>query len=387
MLMEEKKEKDTRKAEIEKIMKQRNKEKPLVKWGVDAIKEQEDNQDYIRTGITELDDLLGGGIPTGMIVVFNGPKGSGKTGTCTQMMAEVTQNKQYVLYLCTEPPLNTKMWKALGVDGDYVIVQTPDDYGEQMVDSIDEFFFDKETRKPKNLIKLIILDSENNIVPKSIIDKLDKEGAEGSAKMAARATLTTQFLTRIQGRGYLRNGALCVVVAQVRANMNAGSGHGPETKMAGAEALKHDPKIIINFSGYPKVDPKTKIVRGIEITWKISSSEKNNFNSQYGKGTYTVIPGVGIDDGEMLFNRGVDWGYVVKDKSLGRSGLRILSPDGDRIAKDIGTAREFFKYDEELRILMRNLYKNGKPKEAPVSVGFVKQVELPEGVEEDNIDE
>ena len=388
MIME--KAKDTRRSDINKLVASRNKDqdKEIVKWGTAALQEQEDNQAYISTGIKELDDALGGGVPCGVITIFTGDKGSGKTGTCYECMASVTDAGDYTLYLNTEPPFNAEMWNELKVDPDpndpHVLVQSPDNYGEQMVDTLDQYLFDAEKRSTRGLFKLIVLDSENNIVPKSMIDKLDKEGAEGNAKMAARAALTTQFVTRIQGRGYLRDGAACIVVVQVRANMNNASGHGPEFKMACAKALEHGAKIIVKFGGYAKKDPKTGATKSIEITWEII---KNNFNSRYGKGTYAVIPGKGVDDGEMLKNRGLEWGYIILDKSLGRSWYRILAPDGDRIVKGVDGLKELFATDTELKSVLRDVYKLGKPKVPPTSVGFEKQVEVPEETVGDDVPE
>jgi RecA/RadA recombinase len=323
---------------------------------------------YVKTGIPELDDSLGGGLPKKTVVTFHGMSGAGKSCAALSTAARMTKEKKYVLYINTEPPFNWDIAKQMEIDLDYLVYIEPKDYGEQSIDAIEGYLFDSDKRIARDLFDLVVVDSINNIVPKAIIDKLEKEGAEGN-NMARRAKLIDEFLQRIQGRGLLRNGGLMILIAQDRANLTS-TGHGPATVMSGGQSIKFNSKVIVKFNKTGIKDTKTQKTIGHIVKFEV---EKNNIKGILGKGEYSVIYGVGLDDAEAIYAKALDWEYIVKAPELGRKGYRILLPDGDRIITDgIAAVKDMIKTDLEAKNQLRTLIDLGKPKIKPTSVGFEK---------------
>lgn len=73
------------------------------------------DESYIPTGIQELDDLLGGGLPRGRIVEMWGVEGSGKTHVAVMIAAHLSKD-QKILYVDSEFALNRAHVEALGAD-------------------------------------------------------------------------------------------------------------------------------------------------------------------------------------------------------------------------------------------------------------------------------
>ena len=115
---------------------------------------------------------------------------------------------------------------------------------------------------------------------------------------------------------------------------------------------------------------KTIVEVKVEVKFEV---EKNNIKGILGKGEYSVIYGVGLDDAEAIYAKALDWEYIVKAPELGRKGYRILLPDGDRIITDgIAAVKDMIKTDLEAKNQLRTLIDLGKPKIKPTSVGFEK---------------
>jgi circadian clock protein KaiC len=57
--------------------------------------------DNHKTGITGLDDMLGGGIPEGKTILLLAPPGTGKTTICKRFAAETTSEKRKLVYIAT----------------------------------------------------------------------------------------------------------------------------------------------------------------------------------------------------------------------------------------------------------------------------------------------
>jgi len=63
---------------------------------------------YISTGCDAVDDMLGGGIPRGVVTLLGGPTKVGKTFFCGQMSFKTCMDKGRVLYIDTEHMLRRK---------------------------------------------------------------------------------------------------------------------------------------------------------------------------------------------------------------------------------------------------------------------------------------
>ena len=76
------------------------------------------DEEFIKTGITELDKLIGG-IPRGRITELWGAEGIGKTNLTTQIMANLSKDHK-ILFVDTEFALNKDYVASKGVDMDKV---------------------------------------------------------------------------------------------------------------------------------------------------------------------------------------------------------------------------------------------------------------------------
>jgi len=72
----------------------------------------------IPTGITGLDEMLGGGFPAGRIILVHGGPGSGKTIFSLQFIVNGLENKERGVYVTLEEPLNLIKANMLSLEWD-----------------------------------------------------------------------------------------------------------------------------------------------------------------------------------------------------------------------------------------------------------------------------
>ena len=332
------------------------------------------NVEYIPTNIPALNEALGGGIPKGCITTIHGNPGAGKTSLCLSAAASIQKAGGFVLFVNTEGVFVNQAYMT-GLDASKTIVAEPQDYAEQLVDSIDTYLYDPTTRAPRGVIDLVIIDSINGFVPKAVVEKVEEEGSEGNT-MARRAKLVTDLLERIKGRGLLRKGASVLIVAQDRANIST-TGHGPDRRMSGPKALPYMTDVLIDLTKKDDyvVEKGVRRIVGHTVTFKI---EKNKITGIPKTGTYTVVYGVGIDDSEAIVKKALDWGYIIKE---GRNTYYILIPEGDVKCSGIQQVRETVKADMVVRNSLRNVLDLGKPLTAPTQSG---KIYVPQTSEEES---
>lgn len=86
----------------EKILDRANKQGVQIKSGTAVEKEQE-NTEYISTGIEKFDDILGGGLQEGFLIGVAGEHKAGKTQLALHLLAASAQNNAPAIYIETEP--------------------------------------------------------------------------------------------------------------------------------------------------------------------------------------------------------------------------------------------------------------------------------------------
>jgi RecA/RadA recombinase len=322
--------------------------------------------EYYPTGITVLDEALGGGVPLGSVTTIHGTPFSGKTSLALTVAARLTKEQKYVIYLNLEG-IKLDTFKLFGIDMNYMVEISAMDFAEQNIDAVTQLMYDKETRTPKNLVSAIIIDSLNNLYTKVQVDNIEEDGFASNGQMARRAKLIDDFLTMIYGRGVLRDGLMILAITQDRANIS-GAGKGAPTIMSCGESLKFNSKVTIKLSRKPQKARVNGIERviGHTVTFDIS---KNSIFGNVGKGEYSVIYGQGIDDSVALFDKALseDWGYIIKPD---RSTYRFILPIGDINVKGKDAAINIIKAHPEVAQELRRLLMGAKPKPLPVSVGF-----------------
>jgi len=73
----------------------------------------------IKSGITGLDELLGGGFPKTQLILLTGTSGTGKTTFCTQFMNYGVKNGENGVYLTLEEPIDSIKENAKGFGWDF----------------------------------------------------------------------------------------------------------------------------------------------------------------------------------------------------------------------------------------------------------------------------
>lgn len=348
----------------ERFRKQSSDEDPFVVVAADIADRLKPQ--YIETNVPALNQRLGGGIPKGSICVFTGQEGAGKTATALSVASKVQESGGYVLFINAEGGSIGMHADLVGLDLERTFYVEARDYAEQLVDVVDAYLYDKEKHRPLGLIGCVIIDSLNGLVPKAVVDKLDTEGSEGVPQMARRAKLIDDLLSRLVGRGMLRRGCVVLIIAQQRANL---SQYGPTSVLSGGYSVKYFPKIRVSFNKAKRIeDPKTGVSLGHIVRFDV---EKNNVNGKMGKGEYGVVYGIGIDDTDMLWEKALEWGFIVRRKSY-----FIITPEGDiPLSSRKPNALDEIRANKVLETILRDLLKNGQPKEPPVSTGKVREVE------------
>lgn len=127
-------------------------DKPVISSLADKADEK-----FIPTGITELDEILGGGIYRGRITELWGEQGVGKTHVVTKIMANMSKD-QKILYIDSEFALNKDRVKELGADPNninYIASSHLEDMCELMINVVGAY-------------DLIILDSLAFLTPLTV---------------------------------------------------------------------------------------------------------------------------------------------------------------------------------------------------------------------------
>lgn len=139
--------------------------KGLIKKGTDP----ELKVTWVSTGIPQLDEIMGGGVPRGRITHLSGEWSAGKTLVAQLIAAAFQQLGLTVALIDVEQSYDAEWWLSTGVNTDELIVAQPPG-GEAAVDVIAALMGE---------VDLIILDSIAGLIPIVIQDKDADESVMG----------------------------------------------------------------------------------------------------------------------------------------------------------------------------------------------------------------
>lgn len=329
--------------------------------------------EFITTGIMEVDEVFGGGVPKGIVTTFWGPYNCGKTFLAMRIASEITKQGGTVLYVDLEGMGQSLdlFEKKLGLIKEQVYVLRANDYGDEVVDAIEAFLYDSNTRSPRNLIDLVIVDSISNLAPKANTDKSDKDGAAGGTKVGAHAKLMTDWLNRYYGRGVVAGNQAVILISQARANISTtGGGHGPAYNPTGGNAVLHDSRLMVKFGKKPVYRKnKQQELEAVGHIVKLTV-EKNSITGYIGKkAEYTVVYEGDLDDIKSLVDKMTEWGYILSSVPK-RGYYTIICPGlGDVVVKGKDELEKVIRARVEIYECLKNLTKLGKPRELPTLIG------------------
>lgn len=179
------------------------------------------------TGIEDLDEILGGGMPEGRVVEIFGPEGSGKT----TLLYHLCGLHGLCLDIPIEGTFDAGRAKIFGNRPKQMLIYRAK-YGEDA--------FNKTIKFAKAGIPLIGIDSVPSMVPKEDAEKVLKSAERDSIeeqRIGGIARLMNKYLPIIEEIAEV-TGTTLIFVNQVRDKMNAMM-FGEKTDTPGGRKLKH----------------------------------------------------------------------------------------------------------------------------------------------------
>lgn len=179
------------------------------------------------TGIEDLDNIIGGGMPEGRVVEIFGPEGSGKT----TLLYHLCGLHQVCLDIPIEGTFDASRAEVFGNRKKQLLVYRAK-YGEDA--------FNKTIKFAKAGIPLIGIDSVPSMVPKEDAEKVLKSAERDSIeeqRIGGVARLMNKYLPTVEEIIEI-TGTTLVFINQVRDKMNAIM-FGEKTDTPGGRKLKH----------------------------------------------------------------------------------------------------------------------------------------------------
>lgn len=227
-----------------------------------------------KTGIEDLDHIIGGGMPEGRIIEIYGPESSGKTSIGYHLMARHPLG----LYIPIEGTFDSERAIGFGNKPKQMLVYRAR-YGEQAMNKMLNF--------AEAGIPIIILDSVPACKPKEDIDKIKKSANSTSdeavnERMGGVARLMHKYLPVLEETIEF-TGTTVILINQVRDKMNA-MPFGEQTDTPGGRAPKFysSVRIQVGRKGWieiPNKDPMNSAQNqkvGIIMKVKIVKSKVSN---------------------------------------------------------------------------------------------------------------
>jgi recombination protein RecA len=210
----------------------------------------------LSTGIPELDEILGGGLPHGRIVEIYGNEGGGKTTLALHILASCQKTyRKKVVFVDAEHSLNPEYAQRLGVNLDDVEFSQPD-YGEQALEIVENM-----TRSGD--VGVIVVDSVAALTPQAEI-----EGEMSDQQIGLQARLIGKAMRKLCAIAGKTKTHL-IFINQIREKCGRVFGN-PETT-PGGRALKFysSVRLQVTYTGKEKHTKDGKeIVDGQTITIK-----------------------------------------------------------------------------------------------------------------------
>ena len=280
----------------------------------------EDEQIFqVSTGSLLLDSELGGALEVPAIVRFTGVSGGGKTSSALLIMNNflktVPNSKGFLVK--AEGRLNSNVKKISGVN----FVDDPQNWDNgtcfvlrsNIYENIATLILELIKNNPENTRYYFLIDSMDALISKNDLSK----GFEDSAKVAAGAVLTSNFLRRIM-LPLSTFGHICGLISQVRSNVqiNPYAKTDPKlTNSSGGNALQHYADWIFEFQPRYKSD---QIMEGDKIIghWSKILLRKTTNEKDGVEVTYPIRHG--RSDGKSVWmeyeiaDMLIQWGFAKK---------------------------------------------------------------------------
>lgn len=209
------------------------------------------------TGIEDLDEIVGGGIPEGRTIEIFGPESSGKT----TLLYHLASMHQMALDIPIEGTFDADRAKVFGNRPKQLLIYRAK-YGEDAMNKTIQF--------AKAGIPLIGIDSVPSLVPKEDAEKVlksaDKDSIE-EQRIGGTARLLNKYLPTIEEIIEI-TGTSVIFINQVRDKMNAMM-FGEKTDTPGGRKLKHSASLRIQVARRAWIEIPNKNPKNSATTEKV----------------------------------------------------------------------------------------------------------------------
>lgn len=201
-------------------------EQQKKKYGKDAIyllsdKEESGSIVRIETGLSDLDSVIGGGLPEGRILEIFGPESAGKTSLAYHLCSRFKVRA----FIDSEGTFDRARCRDVFQNQSGKLLIRKPDTGEQAMELLLDF--------AKAGVPLIVVDSVAAMLPKSTFDKK----VEDNARIGALAKMMSENLPKL-ATDCAKTGSTVILINQIRDKIGAMLWSDPYTT-PGGRALKH----------------------------------------------------------------------------------------------------------------------------------------------------
>ena len=228
------------------------------------------------SGVPSLDNILGGGIPSGSFVQVYGLTGSGKTTLSSTFLGNAIKMGKKCTYIHVEE-LDKRYMTACGVDFEAPnFTYWSSDYAERIFNTLREGFLDD--------LDVAVIDSVGFLTSKMVMDTeqvVDK--SDKSAPIAATARMMGDFMRKIKQPLFRRQGII-IATNHVTTKFNR---YGASEVAAGGLKLQYATSIRMKLWAKPIKDSRS-------IETSITLDKTKDFDS-FGSTTLNIVWKEGID--------------------------------------------------------------------------------------------
>jgi len=256
--------------------------------------------DFIPTGCTLLDCVLGGGYAVGKIINIVGDTATSKSASVIEASATFTDKfpDGHVVYAESEAAFDKAYAESLGMPVDKIEFREEDSENEVL--TVEDFYNDLvavcERSADDNVPTLYILDSLDALSDDAEMNRGISEGTYGASK----AKMLSQIFRRITKQMNKSNVTL-IVVSQIRDNIDA-LAFGKKYSRSGGKALDFYASQIIYLA---KTGSIYKTIKGVKKTIGIkvkAKCTKNKVGVPHRECDYPYRFNYGIDDVQANIN-------------------------------------------------------------------------------------
>lgn len=287
--------------------------------------------EFVDTGVSALNTVLGGGIALGYFYTFWGVQGCGKSTITCQVVRAFCRQGLKVVYIDSERALNSRQKDSFGLS-DFEAQGLFIHLSVQFMDQLEEV---GAALSQDPSIKLVVIDSLSEIQPYA-----DKELRLQDIRPGLKAQQSSLLLPRLK-HWFANAGIACIVLLHARANVQMGvvNPYAPKEKSDGGYATQHVPDVVLKISIGAKLKEKDP-VSGDDIvigaTTKLEA-EKNKFTAPFHPLTCKLLYGKGISQRYEIIDTALERGVIQK------TGNTYILPSGEKfvgIGKLYGMPRE-----------------------------------------------